>query len=99
MNKIFAIAFASTLIAASAAEARTDACKVPLPPRRPTIGVPAPAPPPVGAIVTDGMVTARAPVGTDMIVDVDGDDIDVSIEGTAKRGFAKILPWNWSIWH
>lgn len=94
MNK-FMIAVAFALVA-TAANAHTNACKVPLPPHRPTIATP--AVPPVGAVVKDGMVVARAPVGSDMIVDVDGNDIDVSIEGSTKRGFNKILPWNWSIW-
>lgn len=92
MNK-FMIAVAFVLVA-STAHAHTNACKVPLPPHRPTVAVV----PPVGAVIKDGMVVVRAPVGSDMMVDVDGNDIDVSIEGRAKRGFNKVLPWNWSIW-
>ena len=92
MNKMFlATVFALGLVGSA------FAADVPTPPRRPAnLGVT--TPPPVGAVIKDGMVVVRAPVGSDMIVDVDGTDIDVSIEGSTKRGFAKILPWNWSIW-
>lgn len=88
MNKfMIALVFAGISGSAIAAD-------VPTPPRRPAnLGVT--TPPPVGAVVQNGMLTVRAPVGSDMQVDVDGTDIDVSISGGGKNTW---LPWNWSVW-
>lgn len=51
-----------------------------------------------GAVVKDGQVIVRAPLGSDVQIDVDGTDLDVTVTGKDKTGFSKILPWNWNIW-
>lgn len=100
MNKIvFVVAM---MFAGSAMASSHNAC-VPLPPKRPAnLGTPAPVfntdPNMYGAIVKNGQVIVKAPLGSDVQVDVDGKDLDVSVEGKDKTGFNKILPWNWSIW-
>lgn len=84
LTTLFAVCLAGSAFAAD----------VPLPPRRPAnLGVT--TPPPVGAVVQNGMLTVRAPVGSDVQVDVDGTDMDVSISGGNKNTW---LPWNWSVW-
>ena len=89
MNKIIfvvAMMFAGSAFAAD----------VPLPPKRPaSLTV---QPPAYGAAIQNGQVVVRAPLGSDVQVDVDGSDLDVSISGKNKTGFEKILPWNWKIW-
>lgn len=100
MNKIV---FAVAMLFATSAFASSHTACVPLPPKRPAnLGVPAPTfntdPNVYGAIVKDGKVLVKAPLGSDVQVDVDGTDLDVSVEGKNKSGFNKILPWNWSIW-
>jgi len=97
MNKIIfvvAMMFAGSAFAADKA--------VPLPPKRPANLGAAPLfntdPNIYGAVVQNGQVVVRAPLGSDVQIDVDGRDLEVSVEGKDKTGFNKILPWNWKIW-
>lgn len=89
MNKfvfIVGMVFASSAFAAD----------VPLPPKRSAnLTV---QPPAYGAAIQNGQVVVRAPLGSDMQVDVDGADLDITVTGKNKSGFEKILPWNWKIW-
>jgi len=99
MNKfVFVVAM---LFAGSAYASNHNKACVPLPPKRPVnIGVPAPTftndPTVYGAVVKDGQVVVKAPVGSDIQVGVDGKDINLSVD--RQGGFNKVLPWNWSIW-
>lgn len=70
---------------------------VPVPPKRPPAPIFNTDPNVYGAYVKDGQVFVRAPVGSDVQVDVDGTDVDVSVN---KEGnfFNKVLPWNWTFW-
>ena len=63
--------------------------EVPLPPTRPAeiTGT--------GALVTPQGVIVKAPVGSNVTVDVDGKDVDVTVDGAQKNTW---LPWNWNIW-
>lgn len=92
MNKFV---FVVAMLAAGSAFART-----PVPPKRPAeLTAPAPIfntdPNVYGAIVKDGQVLVRAPLGTDMQVDVDGNTFSVDVDGARKSPIERVLPWNW----
>jgi hypothetical protein len=98
MNRFF-VAFAVVAALTGSAFAKNT----PVPPNRPaSISAPAPIfntdPNVYGAVVKDGQVIVRAPLGSDVQVDVDGRDLDVTVTGKDKTGFSKILPWNWTFW-
>lgn len=94
MNK-FVIATALVMLAGSA-EAKTKT--VPTPPTRPAeLNGPITA---AGAIVGENGVVVKAPPGSNVQVDVDGQDVDIQVSGNGpKTGLATVLPWNWGIFH
>lgn len=52
-----------------------------------------------GAVVTPQGVKVQAPVGSDVQVDVDGKDVDITITGPdSHTGVSSLLPWNWRLW-
>lgn len=85
MNKFFlATAFVMALTGSALAHKKTVVTDVPLVP---------------GAVVTPQGVKVQAPPGSDVQVDVDGKDVDITITGPGpKTGFSSVLPWNWSVW-
>jgi len=92
MNKMI---FVATMIFAVPAFAKT----VPVPPKRPAeLTAPAPIfntdPNMYGAVVKDGQVIIRAPLGSDTQVDVDGNSFQVDVNN-GHGVFDRILPWNW----
>jgi hypothetical protein len=86
------IVTAIALVMATSAFGKT----VPLPPTRPPAPVFITDPNVYGAYVKDGQVFVRAPVGTDVQVDVDGTNVDVTVD--KGDGWSKVLPWNWNLW-
>ena len=91
MNKIMFFVAAMAL-AATSVQART----VPTPPVRPadftaTNGV--------GALVTPSGVIVKAPLGSNVSVDVDGKDVEIEVEDAEKTFWKRVLPWNWNLWH
>lgn len=99
MNK-FVVSFAVVAGLTGSSFAKT----VPVPPKRPaSLTAPAPIfntdPNVYGAVVKDGQVIVRAPLGSDVQVDVDGKDLDVQVtKPDSKDSWKNILPWRWSIW-
>lgn len=62
------------------------------------VATPAPVVP--GAVVTPQGVIVKAPLGSDVQVDVDGKDVDITVTGPdSNTGLSSVLPWNWNIWH
>lgn len=71
----------------------------PLPPKRPAeLNAPAPVfntdPNVYGAIVKNGQVMIRAPLGSDVQVDVDGNSFTVDVDKSTSI-WNKVLPWKW----
>jgi hypothetical protein len=52
-----------------------------------------------GAVVKDGKVYVTAPYGSDVQVDVDGTDLDVTVtKPDSDSVWNTVLPWRWNIW-
>lgn len=102
MNKVLlTVSFVFGMTASAMAHTHSHPHKhttVPLPPTRPANLTP-PVITSTGAIVAPTGVTVKAPKGSDVQVDVDGKDVDISVDGNGRSGWSKIYPWNWSIWH
>ena len=66
---------------------------VPTPPVRPTEFN---TPNSTGALVTPNGVIVKAPVGSNVTVDVDGNNVDVTVD----KGdvWDTVLPWRWNLW-
>lgn len=83
MNK-FVIAALLTLSVTGIAEAKTKRTTTPVPPTRPT-EFNTTDPTMYGAVVKDGQIVVKAPVGSNVQVDVDGGQVDISTD-TGDRG-------------
>lgn len=95
MNKIIVTVIATLVVGSAMAK------PTPIPPQRPfpRTTVPAPTfntdPNVYGAVVKDGQVVVRAPLGSDVQVDVDGNSFTVDVDRGKKSFVDNLLPWKW----